>query len=127
MPTQLKLFVFVIALDNPSPFSVRIPDSESVHDLKEAILKKIQDDLKHVPAYRLKLWKVSILSRHDLRERASRKLAELKDNKDYPLDPAEELSECFNAEYWDNTERTRTVHVLVELPKRESFLSFPEI
>jgi hypothetical protein len=116
---DLKLFVYVIGLGSSS-FSVRIRSSETVDDLKEAILKKKSHDLASIDADRLTLYRVTLPSGGNLEQAARDELAKLKESgkegKEVALDPTEELSACFDDTYWLNTPRTKRVHVLVEIP-----------
>jgi len=59
MATDLRLFVYVIGLSGSS-FHVIIKGSETVGELKKAILKEVSNDLRGVDADRLVLYKVEL-------------------------------------------------------------------
>jgi hypothetical protein len=56
---ELKLFVFLVG-SNSAAFSVKIDSSETIDELKEAILAKKPHDLKDIDADRLTLYKVAL-------------------------------------------------------------------
>ena len=100
----LKLFVYVIGLGSSS-FSVTIEKSETVDDLKEAILRRNPNDLKDVDSARLILYKVQLTDGKNLKQLAPQAV------KEELEDPSLELSEVF-----PTNPQKRTVSILVEVP-----------
>ena len=126
MTENLKLFVYV--LGRGSPFPVSIQSSETVGDLKNAIFKKIPNDLKSVDPDRLSLWKASIAD-EDLEDRASSFIKESVERGEKPLRPTMKLHRFYDDAYWNSIPGDGIVHVLAQLPvnARESLQLTPSI
>ena len=107
MALHIKLFVYIIGLGTPS-FSVTIERSETVDDLKEAILKENPNDLKGVDAYRLILYKVRLPDDENLEQSAHHAL------KEELCVPSRLLSKIFSEELPEEM-----ISILVDLPKEQ--------
>jgi hypothetical protein len=99
-----NLFVYIVGLDN-TPFTVRIPRSKTVGDLKKAILNENPNVLKDWDAAQLTLYKVSLLDDDSLKKNAEKAI-----KSETSLRPTWELSD-----YWQKSPKSKTVHVLVEV------------
>jgi hypothetical protein len=67
--STLKLFVYIVGTD--VPFPVSNDRSDTVGDLKDAILKENPETLHGIDACQLTLYKVRLINDDSLRERAS--------------------------------------------------------
>jgi hypothetical protein len=103
MTPHLQLFVFVKGLG--TSFPVTIERSETVDDLKEAILKKNPNALKDVDSRELTLYQVALPDGEELEQLASQA------EKTKLTMPSRELSEIF-----PENPQTETVSILVEVP-----------
>jgi hypothetical protein len=103
MTEKLKLFVCIVGGDQAFP--VLIPSSKSVSELKKAISLEKPNDLKNVDAYRLTLYKVSLLDDDSLKKNTAEAI-----KRDTPLKSSWDLSE-----YWPKSPQKNMVHVLVEV------------
>jgi len=71
----LRLFVYILGPDGCS-FCVTVKSSETVGELKDAILKEKPDQLRDVDAYELVLYKVSLPDDKTLEQSAAQALDE---------------------------------------------------
>ncbi|TDL22019.1 hypothetical protein BD410DRAFT_840139 [Rickenella mellea] len=88
-PKNLELFAYIMGLDNDS-FPITRDYTETVHELKEEMVKKNSNQLTGVDAVQLKLYQVAIPSGEDLETRAREAIAGLTS-----LDPAKPLSRLY--------------------------------
>ena len=84
----LRLSVYILGLDGCS-FSVIVKSSETVGELKDAILKEKPNQLRDVDADKLVLYKVSLPDDKTLEQSAAQALNE------EPEVPSKKLSELF--------------------------------
>jgi hypothetical protein len=106
--STLKLFVYIIGTD--VPFPVSSDRSDTVGDLKDAILKKNPETLHGIDARQLTLYKVRLIDDDSLGERASEELAK---KKGTALRSTWKLLTHFDDAILDDD---GVVHVLVETP-----------
>ncbi|KAI9451091.1 hypothetical protein F5148DRAFT_1240528, partial [Russula earlei] len=107
---MLKLFVYPIGLG--IPFPVKIEESETVGDLKKAILRENPNDFKDIDARRLVLYQVDLRYGENLEDAAKQATKDLDPLKD----PLSLLSEIFLTAV-----PSKTISIVVENPKiRES-------
>jgi hypothetical protein len=121
MAEELILFCYIINTNGGSQFPVKISRTETVGDLKEAILKETPITLKHFDADQISLWKVSISSGKGFVKRIRSSADKFHRNGDEPLRPTWKLSDYFNDDYWQKYRKFKTeVLVDVSIVVRES-------
>jgi hypothetical protein len=126
--TMLKLSVLVAGLG--SPFVVRIPRSDIVYDLKKAILGKKPNDLKHVDADRLTLWKIMTPLRIGSSSAEASMFKSTINNIKFPVPESDQafggdgtvqllfLTKTLS-EYWKQTPDQDNLHVIVQVSLAE--------
>src|SRR6266702_4571868 len=97
-PRLLKLNCLILG-DDPRRriFPVKIEETESVGDLKDAIKEKKKHTFNNVDADTLDLWSVFI----DVKDHLEEKINDLNLNTMEPLSPVERLSEVFSNQFED--------------------------
>ncbi|KAH9004561.1 hypothetical protein EDB86DRAFT_1960635 [Lactarius hatsudake] len=90
-PPRLELNCLVFGEDNKSVFTLKIPGTENVSILKEAIKDKMRPAFDHIAANTLTLWQVSIPNDSNLKL----KLSELDLSDEKSLSPTDVLSSVF--------------------------------
>lgn len=109
MSLTLNCYVFN---DNPRHiFTVHIPSSSNVADLKDAVKVKKRNKFQDLDADTLELWKVSILVDSEFKERISSSIFDPEES----LLPMDELSEIFS-----NSPISKHVHIVVKPPSGEN-------
>ncbi|KAG0247620.1 hypothetical protein BG011_001171, partial [Mortierella polycephala] len=106
----LTLFCLVDGEATSNAFSVKIPSSDTIDDLKDHIKAKIPDTFNGVDAKDLTLWRVSILITRDNSEIPILFNNIAKEEKE-KLHPADDLSDIF-----DERPPKKTIHVIVQRP-----------
>jgi hypothetical protein len=103
---QLKLFVYVIGLGTTS-FPIRINNSETVGDLREAVFEKIRPLVLGVEALQLTLYRVTLPD-------TGRKLAE---SASKALQHELDVAACTLCEVFAEQPPPKTVNIVVVLPE----------
>ncbi|KAG0358745.1 hypothetical protein BGX24_005918, partial [Mortierella sp. AD032] len=105
----LTLFCLISGDSTSNAFSVKIPSSDTVDDLKDTIISKKPNAFEHIDANDLVLWRVSIPDDDDL----SIPLDSVSEKK--KLKATTKLSKVFDAELPEDT-----IHIVVERPQATS-------
>ncbi|KAK3818233.1 MAG: hypothetical protein JOS17DRAFT_721674 [Linnemannia elongata] len=108
----LTLFCLVDGEATSNAFSVKIPSSDTIDDLKDHIKAKIPDTFNGVDAKDLTLWRVSILITRDDSEIPILFNNIAKEEKE-KLHPADDLSDIF-----DEKPPKKTIHIIVQRPSQ---------
>ena len=111
MTTKLQLFVYVIGLGSPS-FSIGIQSSETVHNLKKAIINEKQNGLRSIDPDQLSLFKVKLDDTDDIETLETSASTAIHSQK--KLGPP---SRMLSKEFLHQPE-SETVSVVVMLPER---------
>ena len=123
MSDTITLFCLVRGELAANAFSVKIPKTDTVADLKELIKEKKKNDFHDIDADKLKLWSVSIPA-DDANALKDLVLENNKDNGIQELHPWDDIVDVFSAPAEEH------IHVIVERPARKCYfymLSFSSI
>ena len=110
--------LFCIVLGKKSTFSVKVDETQTVDELREAIKNKKPIDFKDVDADHLTLHKIKIVIPDD-----KDKYKAIKDEvtrPGYVFDPKIELYPMFKISEYFKQDPERGIHILVELPQSKS-------
>ncbi|KAG0287865.1 hypothetical protein BGZ98_004454, partial [Dissophora globulifera] len=108
--TDNRLSLFCLVDGDATSFSIKIPLSDTVDDLKKAIKDEIPDTFNGVDSKNLALWRVSIPV-PPKKDRKHISLSDLPSNSREELDETDDVADVFA-----DTPPKKTIHIIVQRP-----------
>ena len=109
MADIITLFCLVHNKPATNAFPVKIPQTDTIGDLKEFIMEKEKKEFHDIDANNLRLWSVSIPINDTA---ALEKLKNIEENSMQELFPTDEIANVFS------TPLKKHIHVIVKQPQR---------